>query len=105
MPDVFTKEKRSEIMSRVRGHGNKQTELALASLFRRNHITGWRRQQPLFGKPDFTFNHLRIAVFVDGCFWHACPMHAEQPRSNRPFWLKKLASNKARDKKVIWLCS
>ncbi len=87
-------------MSRVRGHGNKQTELALISVFRRYRITGWRRHQPIFGKPDFVFPRLKLAVFVDGCFWHVCPIHAEQPKNNRAFWLKKLASNKARDRKV-----
>jgi DNA mismatch endonuclease (patch repair protein) len=55
MADVFTKAKRSQVMSRIRGRGNKDTELALAKLFRRHHITGWRRYQSVFGKPDFVF--------------------------------------------------
>ncbi len=68
MPDVFTKAKRSDVMSQIRGHGNKDTELALIKLFRLHHITGWRRRQPIFGKPDFVFPLLRAAIFVDGCF-------------------------------------
>jgi DNA mismatch endonuclease (patch repair protein) len=100
MPDVFTKAKRSEVMSRIRGHGNKATELALAKVFRQHRITGWRRHQAHFGKPDFAFPRLRVAVFVDGCFWHGCPKHSTMPRSNRPFWAKKLAANKARDRLV-----
>ena len=52
MPDVFTKAKRSEVMSRVRGCGNKATEFAMVALFRRHHITGWRRHQAVFGKPE-----------------------------------------------------
>ena len=51
--DVFTKAKRSEVMSRIRGRGNKDTELALAKLLRKNRITGWRRNQSIFGKPDY----------------------------------------------------
>lgn len=100
MADVFTKAKRSEVMSRIRSRGNRDTELALASLFRRHGITGWRRQKPVFGKPDFVFPKLRMAVFVDGCFWHACPIHATKPSNNTAFWRKKLAANKARDQKV-----
>jgi DNA mismatch endonuclease (patch repair protein) len=100
MADVFTKAKRSEVMSRIRGSGNKGTELALANIFRKHGVTGWRRKQPLFGKPDFTFRRQRIVVFVDGCFWHGCPKHSNKPASNREFWEKKLAVNKRRDRLV-----
>jgi DNA mismatch endonuclease, patch repair protein len=97
MPDVFSKSKRSEVMSRVRSRGNKDTEVALAKLFRRNKITGWRRNQKVFGKPDFIFPKIRLALFVDGCFWHGCPKHGTQPKGNRAFWKNKFARNKARD--------
>jgi len=100
MADVFTKAKRSEVMSRIRGSGNKGTELALAKLFRRYGITGWRRNQPLFGKPDFTFRLQRVVVFVDGCFWHGCPRHFTMPVNNQAFWERKLAANKKRDQLV-----
>lgn len=97
MPDVFTKSKRSEVMSRIRSRGNKDTELELVKVFRASGITGWRRHQPVFGKPDFVFRKLRLAVFVDGCFWHGCPQHATEPRTNAAFWRRKFAANKARD--------
>ncbi len=100
MPDVFTKAKRSEVMSRIRGHGNKDTENALIKVFRLHRMTGWRRHQPVFGKPDFVFSALKVAVFVDGCFWHGCPQHSSTPASNREFWTRKLASNMARDRLV-----
>jgi DNA mismatch endonuclease (patch repair protein) len=100
MPDVFTKAKRSEVMSRIRGRGNKGTELALMIAFRRHGITGWRRRQSVFGKPDFVFLRLRLAMFVDGCFWHGCPKHSNMPANNRAFWKKKMAANKARDRRV-----
>jgi len=100
MPDVFTKAKRSEVMARIRSRGNKETELALMKLFRRHGFTGWRRHQPVFGRPDFIFPKARLAVFVDGCFWHGCPRHSNVPATNRPFWKRKLTANKVRDRLV-----
>lgn len=97
MADVFTKAKRSEVMSRIHGRGNKDTELALAKVMRTGGITGWRRNQKVFGKPDFVFRKARVAVFVDGCFWHACPKHSNLPANNRAFWKWKFSTNKLRD--------
>ena len=107
-------------MARIRSRGNKDTELALAKLFRRHGITGWRRHvqvwiaergtrkggahgvsRPTFRvKPDFVFRQVRLALFVDGCFWHGCPQHATKPKNNRAFWRRKLSSNKKRDQLV-----
>jgi DNA mismatch endonuclease, patch repair protein len=129
MPDVFTKAKRSEVMSRIRGRGNKDTELALAKLLRANRITGWRRHlliratvesswlrvesrkrsqnpQPstfnpqLTVRPDFVFPKFRTAVFVDGCFWHGCPKHATWPAHRAAWWRRKIEGNKTRDRVV-----
>jgi len=100
MPDVFSKAKRSDVMSRICGRGNKDTELALAKLLRRHRVTGWRRNQSMFGKPDFAFPKLKLAVFVDGCFWHGCPNHATKPKNNRAFWQRKLSANRRRDQTV-----
>jgi len=95
--DVFGKSKRSLVMSRIRGRGNKDTELALAIIMRAHGITGWRRNQPVFGKPDFVFYHNRVAVFVDGCFWHGCPKHATWPAKRAAWWRRKIEGNRARD--------
>ena len=100
MPDVFTKAKRSEVMSRIRSRGNRATELRLITLMREHGITGWRRNANVFGKPDFVFPAAKLAVFVDGCFWHGCPRHATMPCANRAFWEAKLARNAARDRTV-----
>jgi DNA mismatch endonuclease (patch repair protein) len=100
MADVFTKQKRSEVMSRIRSKGNKDTELALIGIFREYHIIGWRRNQPVFGKPDFIFRKKKIAIFVDGCFWHGCSTHSTSPKNNGEFWEKKLGANKKRDELV-----
>jgi len=51
-------------------------------------------------KPDFVFPKSKLAVFVDGCFWHGCPRHFIRPRGNAAFWRKKIAANKARDRLV-----
>ena len=100
MSDVFTKEKRSQVMSHIKGKGNKDTELAMIRILRKHHISGWRRNQAVLGKPDFVFPRQKIALFVDGCFWHCCPKHSNIPKNNRSFWKKKLEGNKNRDKYV-----
>ena len=86
MTDVFDISKRADVMSRIKGHGNKATELKLISIFKSESIHGWRRHLPLFGKPDLAFPRLRLAVFVDGCFWHGCPKHATWPKNNAEFF-------------------
>ena len=100
MADFLSKRKRSELMSRVRSHGNKGTELRLIQVFRANGITGWRRGSKLPGRPDFVFPKLKTAVFVDGCFWHGCPKHGTFPKTRASFWLAKITGNKARDRRV-----
>jgi DNA mismatch endonuclease (patch repair protein) len=100
MADVFSKAKRSEVMSRIRPRGNKGTELALMAFFRAHGHTGWRRGRPLFGKPDFVFRKNKVALFVDGCFWHGCPKHGTRPKTNAGFWNEKLRRNIARDRLV-----
>jgi DNA mismatch endonuclease, patch repair protein len=130
MPDVFTKAKRSDVMSRIRSRGNKDTELALVRVFRAHGITGWRRHiqiriaergtrndrgvraagssfrvppsaLSIFSvRPDFVFPRLKLAVFVDGCFWHGCPQHGTRPKGNAAFWRRKFAANIARDRLV-----
>ena len=100
MADVFTKAKRSAVMSLIRSRGNRATELRLIALMREHGITGWRRNASVFGKPDFVFRAAKLAVFVDGCFWHGCPRHATMPANNRAFWKAKLARNAQRDRAV-----
>lgn len=94
-------EKRSRIMSAIRSRNNATTELSFASLLRSNGLHGWRRHSALPGKPDFAFPKIKIAVFVDGCFWHCCSYcyDGHIPRGNQQYWRSKLSGNKARDKK------
>src|ERR1017187_6842327 len=100
MADIFSPSKRSEVMSRIRSKGNRSTEQRAIRLFRSQGITGWRRGSTLRGKPDFVFRHARLAVFVDGCFWHGCPKHFRLPTSNQTFWRTKIDRNQLRDKEV-----
>ena len=105
--DSITKEKRSELMSHIRSKGNKSTELRIIVLFKANRICGWRRNSRIFGNypvkghPDFVFPKQKIAVFVDGCFWHGCKCQKGRiPKTNREYWEKKIERNKLRDKTV-----
>lgn len=100
MADIWNKQKRSEVMSLVRSHGNKATELRLIEVFKANSITGWRRKQKLPGKPDFVFRRKRVCIFVDGCFWHGCPRCYRRPESSRKYWDEKVKRNRARDRRV-----
>lgn len=98
--DNLSKDKRSRLMSKVRSRGNLTTELRVVEIFRKNKIKGWRRHLPLFGRPDFTFPKDKLALFVDGCFWHGCPCCYCAPQSSAAFWEKKLSGNRARDRAV-----
>ncbi len=100
MADVFNKEKRSDIMKRVRSKGNKSTELKMIEIFKSLGITGWRRNYSVKGHPDFVFLGKRIAVFVDGCFWHGHDCRNTRPSDNSEYWEKKRLRNIEHDKEV-----
>lgn len=97
----FGRLRRSELMARVRSFGNRTTEVKLMAVLRQYRIRGWRRHVDLVGKPDFVWRSERVAVFVDGCFWHAhqCKK-AKRIRTNRSDWERKFERNRARDKEV-----
>src|SRR2546423_13169961 len=98
--DTLSSRERSERMARVRGTGNKSTEVRLLKTLRTARIGCWRRRVRLLGSPDFVWRRERVALFVDGCFWHSCPRHGRVPKSRKAFWVPKLASNKERDHAV-----
>lgn len=100
MGDVYSKEKRSEVMRKVRSKGNKSTELRLISLLTENGITGWRRNYNVKGHPDFVFLKKRVAVFVDGCFWHGHDCRNTHPSVNKEYWKKKRAANIKHDNEI-----
>ena len=105
MPDIFSRQVRSRVMASIRSKGNSRTELRLVNIFRRNRFTGWRRHRKVLGNPDFVFFEVRLAIFVDGCFWHGCPTHyRRQPgtqtsgTSNAHYWLPKFKRTRRRDR-------
>jgi len=100
MADVFSPQERSRIMARIRSRGNKTTELRLIRLLRRYKVKGWRRGSSLFGRPDFVFYKAKVALFVDGDFWHGNPRNFRLPTSNRKYWRQKIQSNRRRDRLV-----
>ena len=100
--DTFSPKKRSWIMAQVKSNGNRSTEAKFISVMRDNGITGWRRKYALFGKPDFVFPKTKVAVFVDGCFWHGHPRKCRIPQTNRTYWEQKIARNVERDRRVTY---
>ena len=103
MADVYSPEKRSEVMKRVRSKKNKSTELRLIEIFKQYGVTGWRRNYPVKGHPDFVFLDKKIAIFVDGCFWHGHDCRNTKPENNKEYWEKKQMGNITHDKEVTAL--
>ena len=100
MSDIFTPEKRSVVMKAVKSRNTKTTELKMIEIFKDLHIIGWCRTYPLIGKPDFVFPKKRIAIFVDGCFWHGHDCRNVTPSDNAEFWEAKRLYNKKHDEGV-----
>lgn len=96
--DVLTPEQRRLCMSRNRGKDTKPEVILRKELWKKG--LRYRLHYDIPGKPDFVFVGKRIAVFVDGCFWHNCPLHGTKPKTNRKFWEDKISKNVERDKKV-----
>ena len=100
MADVFSSDKRSEIMKKVKPNGNKTTELQLINVFGELNIHGWRRHYEVKGHPDFVFPKKKKAVFVDGCFWHGHDCRNTRPATNKDFWEKKRNRNIRHDQEI-----
>jgi DNA mismatch endonuclease (patch repair protein) len=100
MADTFNARQRSAIMARVRSRGNASTELNVVAALRTAGITGWRRHLKLAGSPDFVFPKERVAVYVNGCFWHGCWCEAGRlPTSRRDYWEPKIERTRSRDRR------
>jgi DNA mismatch endonuclease (patch repair protein) len=99
MADVLTREQRKLNMSRIKGK-NTGPEVKLRKLLFSNGIRGYRIHFDLPGKPDIVFVKKKIAIFIDGCFWHKCPVDFQEPETRKEFWMKKINSNVERDKKI-----
>lgn len=99
--DKFTKEKRSKIMSSIRSKDTKEEVLLAKALWNRGHRYR-KNNKKVFGTPDLTFKKYKIAIFVDGEFFHGYNWEERQHdiKSNRDFWISKIERNIQRDKQV-----
>lgn len=115
--DTVTRERRSEIMRGIQGNELKP-EATMHRALRSKGLRPRRNPKDVPGKPDFWWPRRRVAVFVDGCFWHGCPWHWKLPKSNGAFWAAKIEANLARDRRAtealeqqgvtvvrVWECS
>jgi DNA mismatch endonuclease (patch repair protein) len=100
--DILNKTERSERMRRVRSKGNRSTEARLRLALVRRGIRGWRmHDRSLVGCPDVVFPAARVVIFVDGCFWHGCPVCKRPlPVANQAYWVNKIKSNMTRARQV-----
>jgi len=98
--DKYSKEVRSQMMSKVRSTGNRSTEKRLRARIVSAGLSGWRMHAAeLPGKPDFVFDAKRLIVFVHGCFWHGCLTCCRMPGSRQEYWNDKIQGNMRRDQK------
>ena len=92
---------RSDNMRAIRSASNRSTERRLRAMLAANRLRGWAVHPPnIAGKPDFAFEHVRVVIFVDGCFWHGCPRCGHIPATNRLYWAAKITRNRTRDQRV-----
>ena len=100
MPDVLTATQRSYNMSQIRSKGT-APEKNLEAILRAEKLNRFvTHPAHIIGKPDIYFSRGKLAIFMDGCFWHACSRCFQLPSTNRKFWENKIQTNLARDKKV-----
>ena len=100
MTDRLAPAVRSHLMGRVRHHGTAPELLLRRALWAQGLRYRLKTTQRLPGSPDILFLAAKVAVFVDGCFWHGCPLHGTQPKTRSKFWADKISRNKERDIEV-----
>jgi DNA mismatch endonuclease (patch repair protein) len=92
---------RSAAMRAVRSRKNRSTEIPVKMALVRAGLSGWKmHQRCVIGCPDFLFQAKRVALFVDGCFWHGCSKCCHLPRTNTRYWATKITLNKRRDRRT-----
>ena len=94
---------RSKAMAAVKGKHNRTTEIQFRMALVRGGVSGWVTHTSLPGKPDVYFPKARIAIFLDGCFWHGCGRCGHVPKTNNLFWKTKIARNQDRDRRNLRL--
>ncbi len=99
MPDKFSKDVRSNIMSSIRSK-NTQPELAVRKIIWSKGKRYRVHDRTVFGTPDISHKGKKLAVFIDGCFWHGCKKCCTVPQTNTTFWINKIHNNQKRRRKV-----
>ena len=99
MADIFSKKKRSEIMSKVRNKDSK-IEIALRKALWKEGFRYRKNSTKYFGKPDIVLLKYKTVIFVDSCFWHGCKKHGSMPQTRKNFWQTKITRTVNRDKEV-----
>lgn len=97
--DTHTSSQRSYNMSKIK-RVNTEPEKIFTKMVYESGLRGYRKDYKIFGRPDLFFLKSKVAVFVDGCFWHKCKKCYKKPKSNSEYWTKKINNNIARDKIV-----
>ena len=102
MADIYSKEKRSEIMASVRSRDT-GPEILVRSVVHRLGLRFRLAAKPLPGRPDHVLQRLRTVVFVNGCYWHGhdCPRGKSKAKTNAAFWSKKISDNIEREGRNI----
>ena len=99
--DTVSPEARSRVMAKVRSTRNRSTEWRVRAALMRAGVRGWAlNAEDVPGRPDFSFPAQKVAVFLDGCFWHGCRKCQRIPASNTEYWNAKISRNCLRDRKV-----
>lgn len=96
--DPFSPNERSEVMSAV-GSEDTAVEMRLRRALWHSGLRYTVHEQVAGTKPDIVFTGAKVAIFVDGCFWHGCPDHYTAPENNAAYWRKKLERNRERDRR------
>lgn len=94
----MSKEKRTKTMKAIRSQ-SKLENIFTKALWKKGYRFR-KNSKTLFGKPDISIKKYKIVIFIDSCFWHVCPLHSNEPKSNQDYWKSKLLRNQQRDKKV-----
>lgn len=99
MTDTISREARSNNMRAIRSARTSIEDAVSRGLWNRGYRFR-RNSRSLPGKPDISIKKLRIAIFIDSCFWHGCSIHYRLPKSNVDFWQRKIERNRQRDGEI-----
>ena len=98
--DRYSRDKRSEVMSKIKANGSKIENRFFACLEKAGISPVVFHNKQILGVPDVTHEPGKVAIFIDSCFWHGCKQHCRMPKTNQDYWSRKIAKNIKRDRKI-----